>query len=64
MMNALRLQRGFEAALFPARTGLLLERVRDKLDRAVELGLLSMEGGVIRPTPRGTQFLNNLLHLF
>jgi len=64
MMNALRLQRGFDAGLFRARTGLSLERVRDKLERAVELDLLAMEGGVIRPTARGTQFLNNLLQLF
>jgi putative oxygen-independent coproporphyrinogen III oxidase len=64
MMNALRLQRGFHARLFEARTGLTLDRVRDKLGRAVQLGLLSMEGEVIRPTVRGTQFLNNLLQLF
>ena len=64
MMNALRLQRGFDAELFRARTGLLLDRVRDKLERAVALGLLSMEDKVIRPTRRGTQFLNNLLQLF
>jgi coproporphyrinogen III oxidase-like Fe-S oxidoreductase len=64
MMNALRLQRGFHAGLFEVRTGLTLERVRDKLGRAEELGLLSMEDELIRPTGRGTQFLNNLLQLF
>lgn len=64
MLNALRLVRGFEPAQFEQRTGLALERVREPLAEACRRGLLEYGGGRIRPTPRGTRYLNDLLQLF
>ena len=64
MMNALRLPRGFDAALFEQRTGLSLEEVEEKLCRAEQAGLLSTAGGRIVPTARGSRFLNDLLLCF
>ena len=64
MLNALRLAQGFAPALFTARTGLPLDCIGDQLQQAQEQRLLQVADGLIRPTPRGTQFLNNLLELF
>jgi len=64
MLNALRLLQGFEPAQFEQRTGLSLERIRTPLAEARRRGLLRDAGGRIEPTPRGTQYLNDLLQLF
>jgi len=64
MMNALRLPRGINYSLFRERTGLGPDRIRSRLSEAVDKGLLDIETDRLRPTPRGTQFLNNLLELF
>lgn len=64
MLNALRLPSGFRSSLFSARTGLSLDSIRPRLTEAVERGLLDVNDKSIRPTLRGTQFLNNLLELF
>jgi putative oxygen-independent coproporphyrinogen III oxidase len=64
MMNALRLTEGFDIELFELRTGLGIEWVQDRLDKAYALALLQREGNSIRPTLRGQRFLNELLQLF
>jgi oxygen-independent coproporphyrinogen-3 oxidase len=64
MMNALRLNRGFEAALFGERTGLTLTAVEQPLREAVERGLITRDHVRIAPTQRGQRFLNDLLQLF
>ncbi len=64
MMNALRLNSGFDPALFTERTGLPITQIEARLAHAVELGLLERDLHAIRPTGRGQRFLNELLGLF
>ena len=64
MMNALRLNEGFETALFTARTGLAVSALGPALDRAVERGLLIRALHRVTPTSQGRRFLNDLLQLF
>ncbi len=64
MMNALRLNQGFELALFPARTGLELTRILPTLDQAETRGLLTRDHQRATPTLLGRRFLNDLMQLF
>ncbi len=73
MMNALRLNEGFPAALFAQRTGLPLVTIEAPLARAQSAGLLVRDAdrpprgfpaGQIAPTLRGRRFLNRLLQIF
>ena len=64
MMNALRLNRGFDATLFEARTALPLIAVEAPLRQAETEGLIVREPGRIAPTKRGQRFLNRLLEMF
>ena len=64
MLNVLRLQEGFTAAQFEAATGLGFEVVRKQVESLQNKALLSDEGGVIRPTEKGQQFLNSVLEEF
>lgn len=64
MMNALRLYDGVASDLFQQRTGLPLITIRDKLQTAVQQGLLEHQETRIRPTLKGRRFLNNLLEMF
>ena len=64
MMNALRLNGGFDEALFQERTSLPLLLIRRELEEAEKRGLLLREGGRIAPTETGQRFLNDLLQIF
>lgn len=64
MMNALRLEAGFDATLFEARTAQPLSAVETIMRRAENEGLLVRDAGRIAPTPRGQRFLNRLLEMF
>ena len=64
MLNAARLLQGFSGSLFEARTGLSISTIGAPLAEAEARGLISRDAGAIRPTPRGTQFLNDFLLLF
>ena len=64
MMNALRLNEGFDAALFEARTAQPLAVVETILRRAEKDGLLVRDAGRIAPTRHGRRFLNRLLEMF
>jgi putative oxygen-independent coproporphyrinogen III oxidase len=64
MLNALRLVDGFDVGLFPARTGLDWEDIAVPVDRLVSRGLLQRQGSRLKPTPRGLQFLNDVLLSF
>ncbi len=64
MMNALRLNAGFELTLFPARTGLALTAVLAALDQAEARGLIVRDHQRVRPTPTGQRFLNDLIQIF
>jgi oxygen-independent coproporphyrinogen-3 oxidase len=60
MLNALRLNDGFSAACYRARTGLELEILDEKLVRAQNRGLLEPIAQGWRPTELGRSFLNDL----
>ena len=64
MMNALRLNQGFDAALFELRTALPLVAVENELLRAEREGLLMYDAQRIAPTEHGRRFLNQLLEIF
>jgi len=64
MMNALRLTAGVPTEYFDARTGLPLGICRPALEAARARGLLAHDVDVLRPTPLGRHFLNDLLALF
>ena len=64
MMNALRLNRGFDAALFQERTSLSLLDIRRELEEAERRGLLFRDHQRIAPTKQGQRFLNDLLEIF
>ncbi|OHC68217.1 MAG: YggW family oxidoreductase [Rhodocyclales bacterium RIFCSPLOWO2_02_FULL_63_24] len=64
MMNALRLNQGFPLALFTEHTGLPLSAIEESALAARRDGLLETADGVLRPTPRGRRFLNQLLARF
>jgi putative oxygen-independent coproporphyrinogen III oxidase len=60
MLNALRLNDGFDAADYHARTGLKIESLEEKLMRAQGRGLLEPKPSGWRPTELGRRFLNDL----
>jgi oxygen-independent coproporphyrinogen-3 oxidase len=64
MMNALRLNAGFAAALFEERAGLPLTAVLRELEDAERRGLIERDPARIAPTLLGRRFLNDLLQLF
>lgn len=64
MMNALRLNQGFDPALFPARTAQPLALIQTRLNAAVQEGLLHVTPSRIMPTEKGRRFLNPLLQHF
>src|SRR5262249_9142297 len=64
MLNALRLVEGFDVGLFPARTGLDWDEIGLSVDRLIGRGLLERHGARLKPTPRGLQFLNDVLLSF
>jgi oxygen-independent coproporphyrinogen-3 oxidase len=60
MLNALRLNEGFETGDFQSRTGLSSRVVEPALARAQERGLLEPRTGGWRPSALGRRFLNDL----
>ena len=64
MLNALRLNDGFETKLFFERTGLLLNSIDPILTQAEKKGLLTLDHLRIQPTDLGKRFLNDLQQMF
>lgn len=64
MMNALRLNQGFDPALFAQRTSLPLAGVMPTLQALQQEGLLEVTPERISPTDTGRRFLNHLLQRF
>ena len=64
MMNALRLNGGFDSVLFQERTSLPLLSIRRELEEAERRGLLIRDSQQIAPTLHGQRFLNDLLGIF
>lgn len=62
LMNALRLVEGVDTELWPERTGLSLARLHQYLKPACERGLVTL-GDSVKTTPRGLEFLNDVLAL-
>jgi putative oxygen-independent coproporphyrinogen III oxidase len=60
MLNALRLNEGFTATDFEARTGLSLNSIDPALGQARDRGLLEATAQGWRPTELGRRFLNDL----
>jgi oxygen-independent coproporphyrinogen-3 oxidase len=64
MLNALRLNEGFDSALFSERTSLSLVAIQRELAEAEQRGLLFRDHQRIAPTELGERFLNDLLEIF
>jgi oxygen-independent coproporphyrinogen-3 oxidase len=64
MMNALRLNEGFDSVLFQERTSLPLLSIQRELAEAEKRGLLTRDHQSIAPTKLGQRFLNDLLEIF
>lgn len=64
MLNALRLIDGVPSGLYEERTGQSLGRLAKPLAEAEKMGLLVTDPTVIRATPQGQRFLNDLQALF
>ncbi|MFA7496788.1 MAG: radical SAM family heme chaperone HemW [Acidithiobacillus sp.] len=64
MLNALRLTEGFPLALFLERTGLSTVLIEPQLRRAQRDGLLTLHQEVVKPTPLGINFYNDLCARF
>ena len=64
MMNALRLNNGFEISNFEYRTNLPINEIKEELLIAREKQLISQIDGRIKPTILGQNFLNELLQIF
>ena len=64
MLNALRLNGGFEPNLFGERTGMSLNAIAHSMDQAEAKGLLYRDHQIIKPTALGQRFLNDLQQMF
>ncbi|GGX19617.1 radical SAM family heme chaperone HemW [Undibacterium macrobrachii] len=64
MLNALRLNLGFDTGLFYERTGLLINSIEGVLNQAETRGLIERDHLRIQPTELGRRFLNDLQELF
>ena len=64
MLNALRLNEGFDLGLFELRTGLSRAAIADRLDDGIGRGWLEREGERVRPTEFGRRFLNDVMGAF
>jgi putative oxygen-independent coproporphyrinogen III oxidase len=64
MLNALRLNSGFELATFESRTGLSRTAIEGPLDDAIARGWLARERDHIIPTEFGRRFLNDVIEGF
>ena len=64
MMNALRLNEGFDTEIFQCHVGMPISIIEKSLKQAEEKGWIDWQLKRIRPTTSGRQYLNNLLELF
>jgi oxygen-independent coproporphyrinogen-3 oxidase len=64
MLNALRLNEGFDDATFESRTGLTMDDIAPTLAAARERGLIDIDGDRIRASSLGQRFLNDTIALF
>ena len=63
-LNQLRLKQGVYIEDFGPRTGLRWKLVEDRVQKAIETGLLEMVGKRLRPTSLGWKFVNDIQQIF
>ena len=63
-LNQLRLRQGVYVGDFSARTGLAWRVVEERVQRAVEKGLLEVDAQRLRPTELGWRFVNDIQQMF
>ncbi|MFT5452351.1 MAG: putative oxygen-independent coproporphyrinogen III oxidase [Enterobacterales bacterium] len=64
MMNAMRLNSGVSISTFTERTGLLISDIMEPLRKARNNNLMDTRLDILKPTPQGLNYLNDLLALF
>ncbi len=64
ILNALRLQAGFELPAFTARTGLDVKLIMPEIQSLQERGLLECKGTRVRATSHGRRFLDTVIAEF
>ena len=64
MLNALRLNEGFDLSLFEARTGLSRDAIAATLAQCIARDWLERDGEQVRPTELGRRFLNDVMGAF
>ncbi|PCK09985.1 MAG: YggW family oxidoreductase [Alteromonadaceae bacterium] len=64
MMNAMRLTQGVQVEDFERHTGLELASISPTLNTLQNRGLIEIDQSLIKPSPTGQRFLNNLLEAF
>ena len=64
MLNALRLQQGFDLSLFTAHTGLPLALIEARLASLKQQDLITIEHQFLRLTRRGQVYLNDVVSAF
>ncbi len=64
MLNALRLNAGFDLQLFERRTGLPASAIEPQLAMALTRGWLDIDAGRVTPTELGRRFTNDVIALF
>jgi len=64
MLNALRLNEGFQINLFESRTGINFNNIAPEVNEALERGLIILTDDIIKPTNLGQNYLNDLLQIF
>ncbi|MEP6485023.1 MAG: radical SAM family heme chaperone HemW [Rudaea sp.] len=64
MLNALRLNAGFDLGDFESRTGLMARDIEATLAKATSRGLIAIDGKRVRASEFGQRFLNDTIGLF
>ncbi len=64
LLNALRLNSGFNKSLFEARTGMPIASIAKPLQEAIDEGLIVLSGDSYRCSERGRLFLDNVVARF
>ena len=64
MLNALRLESGFDLALFTATTGLELAQIESRIAQAVDRGFLVTDGSQCGLCENGRHFRDDLISIF
>lgn len=64
MLNALRLQDGFDLELFELRAGLPISTIQPQLTEIEQKGWATIHQNHLKLTPKGQQYLNDVVGLF